>query len=121
MEVRRKPAKGNQFKDTVLSVDSIRFSVPDAEELASTFDDGRSIRGLVEDLQMGRVSPVDVPTIRVTFRFNSWYSLDNRRLKAFKEAQVKEVPVLVRKGLTRELKEKMNYGTNSASRSFTTG
>jgi filamentous hemagglutinin len=57
-----------------------------------TFRDGTSINDLVEGLRSGRIRPHDVPAIRIFERNGKLYTLDNRRLEAFRRAGV-DVPV----------------------------
>jgi filamentous hemagglutinin len=63
----------------------IRFT---QDSIKSTFKDGRSVQGLIDDLKAGRVTGDDVPPIRVFERNGELYSLDNRRLYAFQEVGV---------------------------------
>lgn len=55
----------------------------------SSFSDGRPIRGLIDDLSSGAVSPLDVKPIRVFQRDGLTFTLDNRRLLAAQKAGVK--------------------------------
>lgn len=64
---------------------AIRFT---QDSIKSTFKDGRSLRGLIDDLKSGKVTADDLPAIRTFERDGKLYSLDNRRLKAFQEAGV---------------------------------
>ncbi|MEY4591067.1 MAG: hypothetical protein RL497_3143, partial [Pseudomonadota bacterium] len=64
---------------------TIRFT---QDSIKSTFKDGRSLRGLIDDLKSGNVTANDLPAIRTFERDGKLYSLDNRRLKAFQEAGV---------------------------------
>ena len=60
--------------------------------MKATFRDGTSIDDLAEELRSGRIRPHDVPAIRVFERDGKLFTLDNRRLDAFRRAGV-DVPV----------------------------
>ncbi len=64
---------------------TIRFT---QDSIKSTFKDGRSLRGLIDDLKSGKITSDGLPAIRTFERDGKLYSLDNRRLKAFQEAGV---------------------------------
>ena len=68
---------------------SIRFS---QASIKATFRDGTSIDDLAEGLQSGRIHPQDIPALRIFERDGKLYTLDNRRLEAFRRAGV-DVPV----------------------------
>ena len=55
------------------------------------FRDGRSIDELAEDLKTGKIEPSNVPPLRLTERDGQLFTLDNRRLEAFRRAD-KEIP-----------------------------
>lgn len=55
-----------------------------------------SLRTTVEQLRDGELKVTDIPSIRVVFHQESWYSLDNRRLWVFKEFG-EEIPVVIEK------------------------
>ncbi|HZT82114.1 MAG TPA: hypothetical protein VFA26_17940 [Gemmataceae bacterium] len=67
---------------------AIRFS---QNSISYRFRDGGTIDDLAEDLRAGRVRSEDVPPIRLVEREGHLYTLDNRRLEAFRRAGV-EVP-----------------------------
>lgn len=46
------------------------------------------MQGLIDDLKAGRITADDLPAIRVFEHDGKIYSLDNRRLKAFQEADI---------------------------------
>jgi hypothetical protein len=73
----------------LLDPQSIRFS---QASIKVTFRDGTSIDDLAEELQSGRLPPHNVPAIRVFEREGKLFTLDNRRLEAFRRAGV-DVPV----------------------------
>lgn len=56
--------------------------------ISSSFPSGGNVEELAEALQSGTVSPDDIPPIRLVEREGKLYSLDNRRLEAFRRAQV---------------------------------
>lgn len=68
---------------------SIRFS---QASIKATFRDGTSIEDLAEGLQSGRIRPQDIPALRLFGRDGKLYTLDNRRLEAFRRAGI-DVPV----------------------------
>ena len=75
----------------LLNPQSIRFS---QASIKTTFRDGTSIDELAIDLQSGRISTRDVPPIRVFAWQGILFTLDNRRLEAFRRAGV-DIPVRV--------------------------
>jgi hypothetical protein len=60
--------------------------------MKATFRDGTSLDVLAEELQSGRLHPHDIPAIRIFERDGKLFTLDNRRLEAFRRAGV-DVPV----------------------------
>ena len=50
------------------------------------FKDGGTIDDLAEGLRTGRVRPEDVPPLRLVERDGLFFTLDNRRLEAFRRA-----------------------------------
>ena len=83
----------------MLSPQSIRFS---QNSVQATFKDGRSIEEVAAGLRSGRINPNEVPPIRLVERDGKLFTLDNRRLEAFRRAQV-EVPA--RMATPREIAE----------------
>ena len=73
----------------LLNPQSIRFS---QASIKATFRDGTSIDELAVGLQSGRISPHDVPPIRIFEWQSIFFTLDNRRLEAFRKAGV-DIPV----------------------------
>jgi hypothetical protein len=73
----------------LLNPQSIRFS---QASIKATFRDGASIDDMAEELQSGRLHPYDVPAIRIFERDGKLFTLDNRRLEAFRRAGL-DVPV----------------------------
>lgn len=63
----------------------IRFT---QDSIKSTFQDGGSVQKLVSDLKSGVTNSNDIPPIRIFEKNGKIYSLDNRRLKAFKDADI---------------------------------
>ncbi|BDU51675.1 hypothetical protein HLVA_22440 (plasmid) [Haliovirga abyssi] len=61
----------------------IRFS---QNSIKNTFKNGGKIEDLIAGLKNGSINPDDIPAIRVFEKDGKIYSLDNRRLKAFKDA-----------------------------------
>jgi hypothetical protein len=73
----------------LLNPQSIRFS---QASIKATFRDGASLDDLAEELQSGRLRAHDVPAIRIFERDGKLFTLENRRLEAFRRAGV-NVPV----------------------------
>jgi RHS repeat-associated protein len=63
----------------------VRFS---QDSIAKVFNDGRGVRGMIDDLLTGKLNPMDVAPIRLVERDGLLYTLDNRRLFAFQEAGI---------------------------------
>ena len=72
----------------MLSPQSIRFS---QNSIQATFKDGRSVEDVAAGLRSGQINPNDMPPIRLVERDGKLFTLDNRRLEAFRRAEV-EVP-----------------------------
>lgn len=66
----------------------VRFS---QRTVSHRFRDGRTIDELADGLRTGRIDPEDVMPIRLVERDGRRFSLDNRRLDAFRRARV-DVP-----------------------------
>eukprot|EP00040_Diaphanoeca_grandis_P004797 m.30186 g.30186 ORF g.30186 m.30186 type:complete len:346 (+) comp16229_c0_seq1:420-1457(+) len=58
------------------------------------FSCGRAIHDVADDLFDGQVDPEDIPAIRVTEHLGKLYTLDNRRLWAFLNAQLDRIPII---------------------------
>ena len=67
----------------------IRFS---QNSISSSFSDGSSVDDMVQGLKSGTINPNDVPAIRILERDGALYTLDNRRLYAFQQAGVDNIP-----------------------------
>ena len=57
------------------------------------FKDGRSVESLTEELKKNTIKPEEVECIRVTWHLERWFALDNRRLRAFKDAGIQMLAV----------------------------
>ena len=68
----------------------IRFS---QDSVSAQFRDGTTVEDLAAALKAGEVEPGAVEPIRICLREGNWYTLDNRRLLAFRLAGV-DVPVV---------------------------
>jgi RHS repeat-associated protein len=73
---------------TTINPTTVRFSHDSANY---TFTAGGTIDDLAAGLRSGLIKPTDVPAIRLVERDGQLFSLDNRRLEAFRRAGV-EVP-----------------------------
>lgn len=63
---------------------TIRFS---QSSISRNFSAGGSVDDLAAGLRGGSVKPTDVPAIRLVERDGSLFTLDNRRLEAFRRAE----------------------------------
>jgi hypothetical protein len=63
----------------------VRFS---QSSISYRFRDGRTIDDLAEGLRSGQVRPEEVPPLRLVERDGVYFTLDNRRLEAFRRAGV---------------------------------
>jgi hypothetical protein len=57
------------------------------------FNDGHELNDLVHQLTTNDIRPENIPLIRVIEIKNKYYSLDNRRLAAYKIAGISFIPV----------------------------
>jgi hypothetical protein len=64
---------------------TVRFS---QSSISYRFRDGSTIADLAEGLRSGRVRPEEVPPLRLVMRDGQYFTLDNRRLEAFRRAGV---------------------------------
>lgn len=83
---------------------------------SATFRDGRSVLDLIADLKAGRANVAEIPPLRVFLHNGAIWSLDNRRLYAFKEAGI---PVRIVLASEAEIKkEAYKYSTKSGGRTI---
>jgi hypothetical protein len=64
---------------------AVRFS---QRSISFYFADGRTIDDLAEGLRSGRIRPEDIPPLRLVEKEGLFFTLDNRRLEAFRRAGV---------------------------------
>jgi hypothetical protein len=64
---------------------TIRFS---QASIGYRFRDGRTIDDLADDLRVGSIQREDVPPLRLFEREGMLFTLDNRRLEAFRRAGI---------------------------------
>ncbi|MCA8923025.1 MAG: hypothetical protein KDD82_14515 [Planctomycetes bacterium] len=87
----------------------IRFTQP---TVSPHFSRGGDVSDAIAGLKSGRLSPESFPPIRVVSHQGSLFSLDNRRLLAFKSAKVPSVPIervsLQNPAIAREFGRKFN-------------
>jgi hypothetical protein len=69
----------------MIDPNAVRFS---QSSIRATFRDGRTIDQLAEALRSGAVDPAAVPPIRLFTREGKLFTLDNRRLEAFRRANI---------------------------------
>ena len=72
---------GQQFIDPT----TVRFS---QHSIRNTFRDGSTIDALARRLQQGMIQPEHVPALRLVEKTGQLFTLDNRRLEAFRRAGV---------------------------------
>ena len=71
---------------------TIRFT---QNSISPTFSkEGQMVEGLIDDLRLGRITPDEISPIRVVRYDGKWWSLDNRRLYAFQQAGVHDIPIV---------------------------
>lgn len=58
------------------------------KSIANRFREGRTIEELAEELRSGGINPEDVPPLRLVEINGVYFTLDNRRLEAFRRAGV---------------------------------
>jgi hypothetical protein len=73
-----------------ISPHKIRFS---QDTVSPNFSNGGTLTDVVGQLRSGKLSADQFPTIRVVEHNGKLYSLDNRRLSAFKAAQLEDIPI----------------------------
>jgi hypothetical protein len=66
----------------------VRFS---QGSISPYFKDGSTVDDLAEALRTGRIRPEDIPPVRLVEKEGLLFTLDNRRLEAFRRAGV-EIP-----------------------------
>lgn len=95
---------------TLLSVREIGFSQNSvAPSFTTTLNGiGLSLKSTVEKIVSGELKVSDIPPIRVVQYKSRWISLDNRRLRVFKDALVDKVQVVVYSLDEPEIKKEFN-------------
>ena len=68
---------------------SIHYS---QNSISSKFKDGSSVDDMIQGLKTGEISIDNIPAIRIFRKDGVLYSLDNRRLYAFKQAGIENIP-----------------------------
>lgn len=79
------PQRATLVDSGLVNPSTIRFS---QSSVRGAFGDGGSVKGLADALRSGAVQPGDIPAIRLVERNGKYFTLDNRRLAAFREAGV---------------------------------
>lgn len=99
--------KGYQWLKGYRDPAKIRFS---QNSIKGTFyKSNRTVKDLTDDLISGKVKPDQVPPVRIFKESGKWYSLDNRRLKAFKDAGINiRTQKATKTELNKELGRKFN-------------
>jgi len=73
----------------VITSKNIRFS---QDSISPSFSNGSLVDDMVTGLKGGTIKPNDVPAIRILEKDGAIFTLDNRRLYAFQEAKVDNIP-----------------------------
>lgn len=81
----------------------IRFS---HDKIKNSFRDGKTIEDLVNGLKNGTIKPSQIPPIRLCNKDGLLYTIDNRRLAAFQQA---DVPIPYRMATLQEQAEALTY------------
>ena len=63
------------------------------DSISKKFRDGSSVDDMISGLKNGSITPDDVPSIQVFKKDGALYSLDNRRLYAFKQAGMNKINI----------------------------
>lgn len=79
-------------KDRQMAVSLVCFT---QNTVLCAFSDGTSVADLTQKLASGAVYPGEIDPIRVVYHQSRFWSLDNRRLRAFKDSHTSKVPVVV--------------------------
>lgn len=74
---------GGQLGRAWIDPNRVRFS---QESISYRFRNGSTIDDLAEGLRTGSIRPEDIPPIRLVERDGQLFTLDNRRLEAFRRA-----------------------------------
>lgn len=77
---------GKQSSIKTIDPTAVRFS---QSSISRNFSAGGSIEDLAGNLRSGATKPNDIPAIRLVEREGQFFTLDNRRLEAFRRAGVK--------------------------------
>jgi hypothetical protein len=87
----------------------VRFS---QHSISYRFSEGGTIDDLAAALRAGTVEPEDLPPLRLVLRRGQWFTLDNRRLEAFRRAGL---PIHWREATAAELEaEAWKFTTKNA-------
>ena len=79
----------NECGEGRVNPNSVRFS---QDSISSNFKNGNSVSDTAAELRNGDVSADDFPPVRLVERDGNLYTLDNRRLAAFQQAGLPDVP-----------------------------
>jgi hypothetical protein len=77
--------RSRQLKGGIVDPNAVRFS---QRSISFRFKDGRTVAELAVALKTGQVRPEDVPPLRLVEKEGEYFTLDNRRLEAFRRAGV---------------------------------
>ncbi len=89
MTVRRRSARESPRAEDFIDPATVRFT---QASVGHDFRDGSNIDDMAEALRDGRLESKNVPPIRLVRCGNDLFTLDNRRLEAFRRAGI-DVPV----------------------------
>lgn len=79
------------------------------QSISEYFADGQLLTEVVQGLIKGTISPADIPSIRIVEVGRRLITLDNRRLRVFKDACVQEIEVIVCSLSDPQIKEEFHF------------
>ncbi len=85
------------------------------KSVAETFTDGTLLVKVVHQLVIGTLNAGDIPPIRVVKLNDRWVTLDNRRLRVFKNAGTRDIPVIICDKNDPQIESELDYKKSSKS------
>lgn len=107
----RKRQRKRLRRSVLVDLDDVRYT---QQSINDVFSDGRPVRNMIADLLQDNLWVMEVPVIRVVQDEGVYWSLDNRRLYAFKQAGLESIPAQIIPA-TREYYLKRQTKTNGLS------
>lgn len=77
------------------------------DSISRNFQNGSSVDDMINGLRNGQITPDDVPAIRIFKMNGNYYSLDNRRLYAFKQAGMTKINTQTVNPFSRKIAKEM--------------